>query len=159
MKQPEPFRGRKPTFPRAETRPSYKESYMNPRSGFSGTERRPSIEELEAAASPELGFAPDPALLPRSRRGRQFLHGPLDWGDICHIANASRMAVLVWLLIHHRRKLTGEVWLTLPTRDLSRLGISLTGKRRALKVLEDEGFIRVQRVRGRTTLVMLVREG
>jgi len=140
------------------TRPSYKKSY-DLRSRSSSVQRRPTVEELEAAVEPGLGFIPDPALLPRSRRGRQFLHGPLDWGEICQVASVSRRALLVWLLINHRRKLTGERWITLTVRDLARLRVDRMAKHRALKVLEAEGLIRVQRTRGHTARVRLVREG
>jgi hypothetical protein len=157
MKRSEVYHRRACGVTPARTRPYYKKSY-DLRSRSPCTERLPTAEELEAAASPELGFTPDPALLPRSRRGRQFLHGPLDWGEICQVASVSREALPVWLLIHHRRKLTGELWITLPARELTRLRVDRTAKRRALKVLEAEGLIRAQRTRGHTTLVMLVRE-
>jgi hypothetical protein len=64
----------------------------------------------------------------------------------------------VWLLIHHRRKLTETAWVSLSSRDLTRLGVGETDKRRALKLLEAEGFIRVERARGCSTRVRLVRE-
>jgi hypothetical protein len=68
------------------------------------------------------------------------------------------VAALVWLLIHHRRKLSAEQWVTLPARDLDRLSVNRFGKMRALKALEALGLIQVLRERGRTARVRLARE-
>src|SRR5215472_17951327 len=130
MKQPELYHRCYTTVSPARTRPSYKESCTLRSRVLTPTERRPTVEELEAAVAPGLSFIPDPALLPRPRKGRHFLHGPLDWDDICLVASVSHVTLAVWLLILHRRKLAGERVVTLPSRDLARLRIDRTAKMR-----------------------------
>jgi hypothetical protein len=131
---------------------------MKLRSSFPNTGKRPTLEELKEATSPVLGFTPDPKLFPRPRRGRPFLHGPLDWGDACQVFTVSREAAAVWFLIHRRRKLTEERAITLPTSELGQLRVDHTAKWRALKALESLGLIRVMRDRGCTVRVVLARE-
>jgi hypothetical protein len=97
----------------------------------------------------------------RKRQRRQFLHGPLDWGDVCQVASVrseGRAALAVWLLIQHRRKLTGARVISLPSRDLELLRVSPPAKSRALKALEFLGLIRVLRDRGCTSRAILARE-
>lgn len=158
MRRSEVSHRRNTTVTPVEPRSSHKKSNIDLRSRSSCTARHPTIEELEEAACPMLGFTPDQALLPRPRQRRPFLHGPLDWGEVCLAATISREVLAVWLLIHLRRKLTGELWVTLPARELARLRVVRQAKHRALKALEGEGLVRVQRVRGCTTRVSLVRE-
>jgi hypothetical protein len=158
MRRRKPSHRREGGFSPVRTRSSNKRVLSDLRSRSSTSQPRPTVEELEAAIGPDLGFIPDPALLPRPRRGRQFLHGPLDWGDICQVFSVSREVAAVWMLIHLRRKLTGEPWITLPAKDLARLRVDKSAKSRALKILESEGFILVQRGRGCSVQVRLVRE-
>ena len=65
---------------------------------------------------------------------------------------------MLWLLIHYRKHLTGDRWVTLPAKDLQRLGIDRKAMYLAVRALESEGFIRVQRNPGRSLLILLVRE-
>jgi hypothetical protein len=116
--------------------------------------KRPSIEELRAAMQP-AALPPEPSY---KRQPRSFLHGPLDWGEICQVRGLGDAVLAVWLLLHYRKRLTGDRWLSLPTKDLERLGISRWTKDRAVKALESEGFIRVQRNPGCSLLILLVRE-
>jgi hypothetical protein len=64
----------------------------------------------------------------------------------------------VWLLIHLRKRMDPEApWISLPSKDLERMGIDHSGKWRALRALEAEGLIRVQRAVGKTALVCMAR--
>lgn len=116
--------------------------------------KRPTIAELRAAMSPAT-FVPEPK---HKRRKRSFLHGPLDWGDICQIRALEEPVIWAWLLIHYRKRLTGDRWVSLPTKDLERLKVSRYAMYRAVKALESEGFIRVQRNPGCSLRILLVRE-
>jgi len=118
-------------------------------------EKRPTAEELRAAMSARVSPSEPVAY---SRQRRRFLRGPLDWGETCIAARLGGAALAVWLLINYRRQvIIDEPWLSLPNKELKRMGVSQWAKSRALRLLENEGLIRVQRARGKTALVRLVR--
>jgi hypothetical protein len=93
-----------------------------------------------------------------ARRKHSFLHGPLDLEELAQVARLGGAALEVWLLIHYRKRLTGDPWVWIPGKDLQRFGVSRLVFYRALKALESAGLIRTQRVPGRSTMILLVRE-
>jgi hypothetical protein len=117
---------------------------------------KPSWEEIQEAmkATPHI-FAPEGHV----RSGRQYLAARLDWFELCQASKLGHAALALWLLIHLRRKMTGDPWITLPNRRMKEMGISDDRKRRAVMQLRDEGLIHVApAVKGKPFRVMLVRE-
>jgi hypothetical protein len=118
-----------------------------------------TLQELEDALKVTVPIGV-PVTAPATKdRRRKFLAGPLDWGEICLVTKLDGSALAVWLLIHLRKRLATDRWISLPNRLLVEMGISRFAKSRALRLLQQEGLIRVAPTeRGKTTLVALARE-
>ena len=115
-----------------------------------------TLQELEAA----LQVTVLAQVAPTRGRQRKFVTGPLDWGEICLAAKAGGAALAMWLLIHLRKRLAADSWISLPNRYVVELGVSRPSKSRALHALAREGLIRIApSQRGQTTRVALVRDG
>ena len=71
-------------------------------------------------------------------------------------ARLPGQALAVFLAIHHRVALTGSSMTTLPKGLLVELGVSRDVKARALRDLERESLIAVERTIGRTARVKLL---
>ena len=90
------------------------------------------------------------------RRRRRYVRGPLPLAEVCAAARLPGKALAVWLLAHHRMRITGKTMVTLPSSLLEEAGIDRNAKARALSNLERNGLVEVRRQRGRTPLISLV---
>jgi hypothetical protein len=84
------------------------------------------------------------------------IQGPFPWELWCVVARLPGKSLAIWQLVHHRSKLSGQLWVTLPHELLIEAGISQDAKDRALKALELHGLIRVDRRRGHPTKIAVV---
>jgi hypothetical protein len=123
---------------------------------YPSSKRKASWEEIQEAVQATSHVSPPED---RVRSGRQYLAARLDWPELCQVSKLGHAALALWLLIHLRRKLKGEPWITLPNARMREMGISDDQKRRGMALLRDEGLIRVAAVKGHPFRVMLVREG
>jgi hypothetical protein len=92
----------------------------------------------------------------RHRRD-QYVRGPFRLTEFCTASRLPGKALAVWLLLHHRVRVTGDSEVALPSGLLEQAGIDRNAKQRALRDLERVGLIRVRRERGRTARVSIVR--
>jgi DNA-binding MarR family transcriptional regulator len=92
----------------------------------------------------------------RNRRTSRFLKGPIPWEQIATAAQLGGQCLAVYVAVHHRTALTGQMPTTLPRALLQQLGVSKDAKARALRQLERAGLIGVRRAKGRTARVSLI---
>lgn len=93
----------------------------------------------------------------RQKQHREWrIQGPFPWGLWCVVAQFPGKSLAIWMLIHHRSKLSRQLWITLPHELLIEAGISQDAKDRALRLLERHGLICVDRRRGHPTRIALV---
>jgi hypothetical protein len=113
--------------------------------------------DLKDLTDEELADIPcEEVLTSSSRRRRQFLRGPIDWQDVCAVAKLPGKTWAVWLLLHLRWPMEDGEGVTLPNSRLAEMGVDRWAKIRALRALEDAGFIRVERRRGCSARITLV---
>jgi DNA-binding transcriptional ArsR family regulator len=90
------------------------------------------------------------------RQRGEFLKGPILLEHIKRAADASPIALALFLAIHHRTSVTGQEWVTTPTELLKKFGLTKQSKSDHLKPLADAGLIEIEwRGKGRTPLVRL----
>jgi hypothetical protein len=96
-------------------------------------------------------------VLRRRRSGGTFIRGPFAMAELCSAGKLPGKSLLVWLLVHHRVRMTHEPEVTLPHRLLASAGIDSRAKARALVALERAGLIQVRRERGKTARILLTK--
>ena len=87
-----------------------------------------------------------------------FLKGPIPLRPIAIAARLPGKALAVYLILRHRRDLTGEPTTTLPARLLRDFGVDRHSKARALRALEGAGLVMVERTDGCTARVSVLNE-
>jgi hypothetical protein len=96
-----------------------------------------------------------PAHRPRAKR---LIGAPLEFvADVCRLTE-GRAALVVALYIYRRVHVCGDRTVTLPSGELTELGIDRSYKRRALIKLQRAGLIQVETARGQTARVTLIRQ-
>ena len=81
---------------------------------------------------------------------------PLEFvADVCRLTE-GRATLVVALYVYRRVQICGNQTVTLPSGELSELGIVRQNKQRALIKLQRAGLIKVENARGRTTRVTLI---
>jgi hypothetical protein len=95
--------------------------------------------------------------LPKRPIREPFLKGPLLLRELFPIARMPGKALALWLLILHRTGINRNQPCTLPARILVEWGINKDAKVEALRRLELQGLITVERPRGFMLKVKLVR--
>jgi len=85
----------------------------------------------------------------RSHPTARFLKGPVSLVSLAVAARLPGKALAVYLAIVHRRDLTHEPTVTLPSTLLREFGVDRDSKARALRALEDVGLVQVERTNGR----------
>lgn len=91
------------------------------------------------------------------RRAEPFLKGPI---SLAWLAAASRLpgaAVNVGLILWYRAGLTGSMDVHIPAREREEFGVSRHAAGRALTALERAHLIEVERHRGRSARVRLLK--
>ena len=89
-------------------------------------------------------------------REGHYLRGPIRLADIQTATKLGGSSLAVLLIIHHRRVVTKQEAVTLPSGLLSGFGIDKSAKKRALQKLEAAKLIHVERAPGRTAVVELI---
>ena len=98
---------------------------------------------------------PKPTPEKRSKRER-FVMVPIEAaGQVAQAMHEPR--TFIWLLILYLAWKTGSKTVALSNAELRKRGIALSTKRRALAAYEREGFLKVERYRGRSAVVTLLR--
>ena len=92
----------------------------------------------------------------KASQAEHYLRGPIRIVDIQAAAKLGGSSLAVLLAIHHRRVVTNQEAVTLPSGLLSEFGIDKSAKKRALQKLEAAKLIRVERAPGRTAVVELI---
>jgi|SRR5271166_6652828 len=106
--------------------------------------------EITGEVEIDLGLRKRPILEP-------FLKGPLLLRELIPIARMRGKALPLWLLILHRTAINRNHPCTLPRRVLAEWGIGRDAKVDALRRLELQGLITVERPRGYMLKVKLTR--
>ena len=91
----------------------------------------------------------------QSRPTARFLKGPVPLVSLAVAARLPGKALAVYLAIVHRRDLTHEPTVTLPSTLLREFGVDRDSKARALRALDDAGLARVERTNGRAARITL----
>ena len=92
---------------------------------------------------------------PTARPTARFLKGPVPLVSLAVAARLPGKALAVYLAIVHRRDLTHEPTVTLPSTLLREFGVDRDSKARALRALEDAGLAQVERTNGRAARITL----
>jgi hypothetical protein len=87
-----------------------------------------------------------------------FIKGPVFLSEVIPVGKMPGKTLIVYLLIVHRVTYSRREWVTLPTYILKEWGISVEAKADALKRLEQAGKIGVQRPKGYSLKVQLIRK-
>jgi hypothetical protein len=107
----------------------------------------------------ELTLKDLPIQLGKKRRGRRdgpFVKGPILVADLVLAARLGGKTLMVLLALHQRAGAFGQESITLPTKYLQDIEVSLSAKNRAIQRLEEAGLIKVRRGIGRASRVSLV---
>ena len=91
----------------------------------------------------------------RSHPTARFFKGPIPLPRLAIAARLPGKALAVYLAIVHRRDLTHEPTVTLPSTLLREFGVDRDSKARALRALEGAGLIAVERTDWRTARITL----
>jgi hypothetical protein len=92
----------------------------------------------------------------RPRKREQFVQAPIETaGQVAMIMNEPRTFIWLWILYLVWK--TGSRTVTLSNVEFRKWGIARSTKRRALAAYEQEGFLKVERSRGRSVVVTLLR--
>ncbi len=92
----------------------------------------------------------------RRRLGRRtFIRGPFAMAEFCTAGKLPGKSLLIWLLVHHRIRMTQQQEVTVPHWLLASAGVDARAKARALVALESAGLIHVRRERGKTARISL----
>ena len=91
----------------------------------------------------------------RSHPTARFFKGPIPLLRLAIAARLPGKALAVYLAIVHRRDLTHEPTVTLPSTLLREFGVDRDSKARALRALEDAGLVQVERTDGRAARITL----
>jgi hypothetical protein len=86
-----------------------------------------------------------------------FIRGPFPLSEVRVVGKLPGKALLVWLLIHHRVRMTRQPEITLPSGLLASVGVDPRAKARALIALEHAGLVRVRQSPGMTARISLTR--
>ena len=89
------------------------------------------------------------------RQSERFLAGPIPLTAIVTAGGLPGSALLVFLAIHHRIRVTGKPWVTLPATTMIEFNFGRNVKSRALTHLERAGLIRVRRKTGCAVVISL----
>jgi hypothetical protein len=84
-----------------------------------------------------------------------FIRGPFPLSEVRVVGKLPGKALLVWLLIHHRVRMTRQPEITLPSGLLASVGVDPRAKARALIALEHAGLVRVRQSPGKTARISL----
>jgi DNA-binding MarR family transcriptional regulator len=128
------------------------------RSLFDLDEDAPTVDEMREMGSSTRART-------HRRLQKAFVFGPIPMPQLLMASRlSSSKAVVIWLLIHYRVRLTKEATITLPRALQEEAGISKTTFHYALAELEQVGLVQVDRQRGRghpvrITLVELPEDG
>jgi hypothetical protein len=93
-------------------------------------------------------------VLRRKRDG--YIRGPLPLPEVIAAGRLPGKALLVWLFLRHRMRMTGQDEVTLPNGLVEVSGVDRNAKARALLELERAGLVRITRALGRTPRISLV---
>jgi hypothetical protein len=93
-------------------------------------------------------------LVRRGSRGT-FIRGPFPLSQVCTVGKLPGKALLVWLLVHHRTRMTRQPEVTLPNELLASAGVDSRAKARALVALERAGLVQVRREPGKSARIAL----
>ena len=74
-----------------------------------------------------------------------FIKGPIDWKWLCSASKCNGKALQVALALHFLSGMKGDDTVKLPNKRMSEMGVSRSAKSRAIKKLEAEGLITVDR--------------
>jgi DNA-binding MarR family transcriptional regulator len=88
-------------------------------------------------------------------RAEHYLYGPIRIADIKAAAKLGGASLVLLLVIHFRRAVTGREAVTLPSGLLAEFGVDKSAKRRGLKRLEEAKIITVKRILGNTAVIRL----
>src|SRR5262245_56993145 len=91
----------------------------------------------------------------KANRAEHYLYGPIRIADIKAAAKLGGTSLVLLLVIHFRRAVTGREAVTLPNTLLVEFGVDKSAKRRGLKRLEEAKIITVKRVLGNTAVIRL----
>ena len=101
----------------------------------------PEIEEaIESAGLQDDETLPTKSAPSRRRRGSRFVW-TLPYDHFVLAASLPGKSLAVWVLVHHRTRLTGANPITIPSDTLTICGISRETYRRARRHLERAGLI------------------
>jgi hypothetical protein len=113
-------------------------------------------EELPGPSSTHLPVQEVQTDVVKRRCSRDaFIRGPFPLPLVCIAGKLPGKALLVWLLINHRIRMSHQPEITLPNRFLASAGADPRAKARALVALEHAGLIRVRREPGKTARIAL----
>lgn len=73
--------------------------------------------------------------------------------NLTEIKNIPTHSVVVWILLMRQWHATKKEWVTIPKRIRQEVGIPRRQIARGLKALEDEGFVELEKEKGRSTQV------
>lgn len=90
------------------------------------------------------------------RRRQGYLRGPFPLPAFFAAARLPGKALAIWLLVHHRVRVTRKLEVTLPSKLLVSAGIDRNAKARALRELEGAGLVRVVRKIGLVPRISLI---
>ena len=96
-------------------------------------------------------------VLKHARARGTFIRGPFPLSEVRVVGKLPGKALLVWLLIHHRVRMTRQPEITLPNGLLASVGVDPRAKARALMALERAGLVRVRQKPGKTARISLTK--
>jgi DNA-binding MarR family transcriptional regulator len=86
------------------------------------------------------------------RRSTEFMHFE-DLPSLTAAALMSKQALILLMLVHHRSRVIGSEWVTLPQSVLGEWGVGKATKSRALAALAEMGLVEINQSMGRTARV------
>jgi len=92
----------------------------------------------------------------RAKRGRRLVAAPLAFVADVYQRTEGRAALVVALLVYRCTHVCKSQTVTLPSEELAAIGIDRALNFKALARLEQAGFVRLKRSRGRSTKVTLL---
>jgi hypothetical protein len=111
-------------------------------------------EDWRCSLEPIKEIEVETEVLRRKRDG--YIRGPLPLPEVIAAGRLPGKALLVWLFLRHRMRMTGQDEVTLPNGLVEVGGVDRNAKARALLELERAGLIHVTRAPGRTPRISLV---
>lgn len=90
------------------------------------------------------------------KKTKYFIKGPIDWDWICATAKCNGRALEVAIVLHFLSGLKKSKTIKLPNKIMSQMGVDRHAKSRALKKLENEGLIKVNRQQGQAPIITIL---